>query len=55
MEFQPQLPGVDAYGAIFERTVPLRLVKERFTDVLLRQFMGKTTDRLLRNVLEQIA
>jgi hypothetical protein len=55
VEFQPQLPGVDAYGAIFERTVPFRLVKEHFTDVLFRQFMSKPADCLLRNVLKQIA
>jgi hypothetical protein len=27
VEFQSQLPGVDAYRAIFERTVSFRLVK----------------------------
>ncbi len=55
VEFQSQLPGVDAYGAIFERTVSFRLVKEHFPDVLFRQFMRKSADGLLRNVLEQIA
>jgi hypothetical protein len=55
VEFQSQLPGVNAYGAVFERTISFRLVKEHFTDMLLRQFMGKAADGLLRNVLEQIA
>jgi hypothetical protein len=55
VEFQPQLPGMDTYGAVFERTVPFRLVKKHLTDVLFRQFMSKPADSLLRNVLKQIA
>ncbi len=55
VKLQSQLPGVDPYGAIFERTVSFRLVKKHFTDMLLRQFMSKAADGLLCNVLKQIA
>src|ERR1700724_3431838 len=46
---------MDTHRAIFERTVSWPLVKDRLTDVLLGQLMGETADRLIRDVLEQVA
>src|SRR5262249_54536081 len=55
VKLETQLPGMHSYRAVFEGTVSRRLMKNRFPNVLLSQFMAEPADGLLGDVLQQVA